>query len=537
MASSVFGIDLGTTYSCIAYIDETGNVQVAKNRDTGKTTTPSAVEFEDGNNVIVGENAKADAIFNPEKVVTFVKRLMGRSDQATFIDGEKKSPEEVSSYILRKLAQDASVDTGLEVKDVVITVPAYFGDSERNATRAAGEIAGLNVLQIIQEPVAAAVYYGTTKAKEDSVVLVYDLGGGTFDVNVIEIKTSDAGNTLAVKWTDGDDTLGGKDWDAAIVDYLQEKYREETGFEDEFEEEAEEEFQSQAEAAKQALTQKNSYNVRLRMTETPFKCELTRDEFENITRHLLQRTLDTTEKCINEAAAVGANVEKILLVGGSTRMPQVENALHEKYPAIPIEIADPDEAVARGAALCALDAASTVINNETNGSAALPGAEKKELAEDNVVRKLQLGGAQNTIAYATSKSYGLMTLQGVANLIKKNQPIPTDTHQFIAEDTYGTAVEGQTSVELAIYESDTIEDLYQTDAEPIKRQVFDLGGPKPQGYSIHVTFALNEEGLLSISAVDAQTGATCDFDVQVTTGLNAENIEAVKKNALTASID
>lgn len=252
--------------------------------------------------------------------MTFVKRLMGRSDQATFINGEKKSPEEVSSYILRKLAQDASIDTGLEVKDVVITVPAYFGDSERNATRAAGEIAGLNVLQIIQEPVAAAVYYGTTKAKEDSVVLVYDLGGGTFDVNVIDIKTSDAGNTLAVKWTDGDDTLGGKDWDAAIVDYLQEKYREETGFEDEFEEDAEEEFQSQAETAKQALSQKNSYSVRLRMTETPFKCELTREEFERITEHLLQRTIDKTQQCINEAAKLDANIDKILLVGGSTRM-------------------------------------------------------------------------------------------------------------------------------------------------------------------------------------------------------------------------
>lgn len=534
MASSVFGIDLGTTYSCIAYIDENGNVQVAKNRDTGKTTTPSAVEFEDAGNVIVGEDAKADAIFSPEKVVTFVKRLMGRSDQATFINGEKKSPEEVSSYILRKLAQDASIDTGLEVKDVVITVPAYFGDSERNATRAAGEIAGLNVLQIIQEPVAAAVYYGTTKAKEDSVVLVYDLGGGTFDVNVIDIKTSDAGNTLAVKWTDGDDTLGGKDWDAAIVDYLQEKYREETGFEDEFEEDAEEEFQSQAETAKQALSQKNSYSVRLRMTETPFKCELTREEFERITEHLLQRTIDKTQQCINEAAKLDANIDKILLVGGSTRMPQVENALHKIYPDIPIELADPDEAVARGAALCALDAASTVINEEGSG-------EKKDIAEDNIVRKLQLAGSQNTIVYATSKSYGLKAYRnnigGVSNLIKKNQPIPTDTHCFVAKETFGTQVEGQTSVMLEVFESDTVEDWYQTDNEPIKTQTFDLGGPKPQGYAVHVTFALSEEGLLSITAVDAQTGATCDFDVQVTTGLDASGIEEVKKNALSAIID
>ena len=537
MASSVFGIDLGTTYSCIAYIDENGNVQVAKNRDTGKTTTPSAVEFEDGGNVIVGEDAKADAIFNPDKVVTFVKRLMGRSDQATFIDGDKKSPEEVSSYILRKLAQDASSDTGLEVKDVVITVPAYFGDSERNATRAAGEIAGLNVLQIIQEPVAAAVYYGTTKAKEDSVVLVYDLGGGTFDVNVIEIKTSDNGNTLAVKWTDGDDTLGGKDWDAAIVDYLQEKYREETGFEDEFEEEAEEEFQSQAETAKQALSQKNSYNVRLRMTESPFKCELTREEFEGITKHLLQRTIDKTQECINEAEKIGSKIDKILLVGGSTRMPQVENALHEIYPDTPIELADPDEAVARGAALCALDAASVVMSEESAGSPDGGPGEKREIAEDNIVRKLQLAGTQNTIAYATSKSYGLKTVEGVVNLIKKNQPIPTDTHRFIAEETFSTFADGQSNVELALYESDTTEDMYQSDSEPIKTQVFNLGGPKPKGYAIKVTFALNEEGLLSVSAVDAQTGMTCDFDVQVTTGLDADSIEDVKKNALAASVD
>lgn len=270
------------------------------------------------------------------------------------------------------------------------------------------------------------------------------------------------------------------------------------------------------------------------MTETPFKCELTREEFERITEHLLQRTIDKTQQCINEAAKLDANIDKILLVGGSTRMPQVENALHKIYPDIPIELADPDEAVARGAALCALDAASTVINEEGSG-------EKKDIAEDNIVRKLQLAGSQNTIAYATSKSYGLKAYRnnigGVSNLIKKNQPIPTDTHCFVAKETFGTQVEGQTSVMLEVFESDTVEDWYQTDNEPIKTQTFDLGGPKPQGYAVHVTFALSEEGLLSITAVDAQTGATCDFDVQVTTGLDASGIEEVKKNALSAIID
>ena len=218
MAKYVFGIDLGTTYSCIARVDDSARAEVIKNNE-GSNTTPSVVAFE-GNNVIVGEDAKAEAVLNPETTAAFVKTLMGKTDFAFNYNGEDKTPEEISSYILRKLAQDASVQLGEEVKDVVITCPAYFGTAERTATKNAGKIAGLNVLEIISEPTAAALYYGCAKEQNEKTILVYDLGGGTFDVTIMRISS----DKIEVICSDGDHDLGGKIWDEALMHYLSEQF-------------------------------------------------------------------------------------------------------------------------------------------------------------------------------------------------------------------------------------------------------------------------------------------------------------------------
>jgi len=230
MSKYVFGIDLGTTYSCIARVDDTARAEVIKNND-GDNITPSVVEF-DGDNVIVGSDAKSEAVLNPENTVMLVKTLMGKTDFAINYNGEDKTPEEISAFILRKLTQDASEQLGVEVKDVVITCPAYFGTAERTATKNAGKIAGLNVLEIISEPTAAALYYGCAKEQDEKTILVYDLGGGTFDVTIMRISS----DKIQVICSDGDHDLGGKNWDEVLIEYLADQFVKKIGYDIEFDE-------------------------------------------------------------------------------------------------------------------------------------------------------------------------------------------------------------------------------------------------------------------------------------------------------------
>lgn len=540
--SSVCGIDLGTTYSCLAYIDETGNPVIAKNSE-GNNTTPSVVSFQENGDVVVGQNAKDDLVFTPDRAVAFVKRLMGESNFAVNIDGADKTPEEVSSYILRKVAADGGRSAGLEVNDVVITVPAYFGDLPRTATRNAGEIAGLNVLRIVQEPVAAAVYYGCMKSESDTSALIYDLGGGTFDVSVIDVKKQGDANSIEVVWSDGDKTLGGKDWDAAIIDYLKSRFVEETGADDDFDLEAEEQFQQKAEDVKMRLSSKAEETVRLNIDGTPAKIPLSRETFESLTSSLLQRTIELTQECVAKAKSEkGVTVDRILLVGGSTRMPQVEEALKAAFPGLPIEINDPDEAVAKGAALCALDEALIRVNDEEQGKA-LPQGEEK-ISEDNIVRHLNLPGARNVIRYATSKSYGIGTVDSdgtswITNLIMKNTSIDPEKHTATATDIFGTVTTGQSSVKVTVFENDsTEEDIPRGAIEPIKSQEFELVNKNaPSGYSIAVTFALDEQGILTVSATEVETGNACDFEVQTSSGMSKAEVDALKSDALQVMVE
>ena len=352
MSKYVFGIDLGTTYSCIALIriDGTTKAEVIRNNE-GDYMTPSVVSFE-GNSVIVGNAAKTEATLNPDTTVMLVKTLMGKSNFAIRYNGEDRTPEEISSYILRKLAKDASEQLGVEVKDVVITCPAYFGIAERVATKNAGIIAGLNVLEIISEPIAAALFYGCAKEQDEKTILVYDLGDETFDVTIMRISS----NKIEIICSDGDHDLGGKKWNDILIRYLVDQFIKKTGHDVEFDEYAVQDLRLKAEKIKKQLISKNQIGYIMEVAGNIEKIFITRDKFDEITSTLLDETLKKTEEVIEVARKKGyGKIDEILLVGGSTRMLQVKKALTEKFSESKIKILEPDKAVVKGAAIHALN--------------------------------------------------------------------------------------------------------------------------------------------------------------------------------------
>ncbi|MEO6889179.1 MAG: Hsp70 family protein, partial [Ktedonobacteraceae bacterium] len=345
-ADIVFGIDLGTTYSCIAYIDEYGKAVVVPNVE-GDRTTPSVVQFENTGR-IVGKEAKNNAVLYPNEVVEMVKRHMGTADWVFTYEGVDYRPEEISSYILRKLVGDGEQYLGTAIKDVVITCPAYFGIAQREATARAGQIAGLTVREVINEPTAAAIMYGLQN-EQDQVVLVFDLGGGTFDVTVIEIKSG----AITVVATGGDHHLGGRNWDEAIVEYLALEWMKETGSSDDPLESPEtvQDLWNKAESAKRTLSAKQETTVAVMHSGKRVGVKLTREKFDELTAGLLQRTVEYTRTTMQEAARRGfTRYDQILLVGGSTKMPQAVATLQKEFPNVPQRSFDPDEAVAKGAA-------------------------------------------------------------------------------------------------------------------------------------------------------------------------------------------
>ena len=345
----VYGIDLGTTYSAIAYVDEHGKPVIVPNQESERIT-PSVVLF-DGENIIVGNTAKESAKVEPHRVVSRIKQHMGDPNFVFEYEGQAYSPEDISSFILRKVVGDAEIALGEKITDVVITCPAYFGTPEREATANAGRLAGLNVRAILNEPTAAAIAYGLEQG-EDQTVLVYDLGGGTFDITMIEIKD----RLIRVICTGGDHRLGGVLWDEAIVMYLAEQFRTQTGEAADPLDDPEvlNDLFLQAERGKKTLTQRDKAPFRVTHAGQQARVELDRAKFEEITKHLLDRTIELTHEMLADARAKGyTQFDKIILVGGATRMPQVRNRLVAEFNIEP-EIYDPDEAVAKGAALYAL---------------------------------------------------------------------------------------------------------------------------------------------------------------------------------------
>lgn len=539
MAKYVFGIDLGTTYSCIAYVDETGRATVVNNAE-GTNTTPSVVNFASPNQVVVGQVAKENAVIDPNNTISLVKTLMGKSDFAINYNGEDKSPEEVSAYILRKVTEDAAKQIDAEVKDVVITCPAYFGTAERTATKNAGIIAGLNVLEIISEPTAAALYYGCAKEQAEKTILVFDLGGGTFDVTIMSISSE----KIEVVCSDGNHELGGKDWDEAVMRYLAEEFISETGFDGEFDEYAQQDMRLKAEKAKQQLSSREEVPIMLDAAGLRARISLSREKFDEITSTLLSEAIDKTDAAIAVAKEKDYDIDEILLVGGSTRMPQVTKALVDKYGKEP-KILEPDEAVAKGAAIHAVN---VYVNNQkslepgdSGETTVTVGGTTKEINADDYKEELavqpemmSIGGKTQKVVVATTKSFAIEVLMNnvpkCCNMIVKNQAMPDGS--ISVSKVFGTHEANQQNAELVVYESDFMEESFDIDSDfVLGTATLELPGNLPAGSPIEITFTLNTEGILEVSGVDKTTNREVHATMQSKGIMAEEKVDELKEKS------
>jgi molecular chaperone DnaK (HSP70) len=539
----VYGIDLGTTYSCISYVDEHGKPVIVPNSENERIT-PSVVFF-DGDNVIVGNEAKANSVLYADQVVGFVKRAMGDPNFLFEYNGKSYKPEEVSSLILRKLVSDAEQNTGEKITDVVITCPAYFGINEREATKIAGDIAGLNVRQIINEPTAAAISYGMAEKAEKKVVLVYDLGGGTFDITMIDISPE----SIEVICTGGDHNLGGKDWDDTVIQYLATQFQEDTGITDDILEDADtcQSLQLAAEKAKKTLSSRDKTRIPIVYSTEKVGVELTREKFDEITENLLERTVTLTRDMLEEAKKKGYETfDEILLVGGSTRMPQVMERVKKEFPVEP-KLFDPDEAVAKGAALYGWKLS---INDELiKRVAAETGKSVEEIKEtpqeeipEEVMEKaeqsfadetgLTLGAVKSSkvrVKNVCSKSFGVVAInqeekEMVCNLILKNTPVPVEVTQ-----RFGTHEANQPSVDLHVMENEVSEESNPPEmSKEIGNAVMEMPSNLPAHSPIDITFKLNEEGRLEITAVEATENREVHTTIETNSILQGKELEEAK---------
>ncbi len=550
-ATRVYGIDLGTTYSCISYVDEHGKPVVLPNEDN-ELTTPSVVFFESPENIVVGQQAKSQVAIYPDQCVSTVKRAMGDPAWQFRAFGQSYRPQDISSFILRKVVRDAERMVGGEIRDVVITVPAYFGQNEKEATRQAGELAGLNVRHIIPEPTAAALAYGL-EHDADETILVYDLGGGTFDVTLIEVRAHE----LNVISTGGDHQLGGKDWDDALVAYFAQAVANETGTSADAvtgDEETRQELLSMAERFKRALTSRTAFSEAPRIDGERVRVDLTRQMFDEITGHLLERTLTLTEQELEKARERGyGKIDRLLLVGGSTFMPQVTEAVQKRFP-FEVRQFDPNQAVAKGAAVfgfkCYLDEQIRVsVAGATGQDAARVDLEAVneqvlETAQQEVaaVHGLSLPGLQKLVEKkmvdVTSKSFGIELVDRarnlvVVNLIQRDQRVPTE-----ATGRYGTADEAQSQVNLRCMENAFRDEatVPPEDCKEVGLAVLDFGRPMPQGSPIDVTFALGADGLLRLRGVDPSTGHEVNAEFRTDSIMSQEEVEEARSRNLALAI-
>ena len=518
--SKIIGIDLGTTNSCVAVVEGQQN-KVIENAE-GARTTPSVIAYTENDEVLVGLPAKRQAVTNPENTLYAIKRLIGRTfdDEVVSKDADmvpykiikadngdawveatnnKLAPPQVAAEVLKKMKKTAEDYLGHEVKEAVITVPAYFNDSQRQATKDAGKIAGLDVKRIINEPTAAALAYGLDKSKGDSTVAVYDLGGGTFDISIIEISDVDGEHQFEVLSTNGDTFLGGEDFDLRLIDYFVDKFKEESGFDLKSDPLALQRLKEAAEKAKIELSSSEQTEVNLPYITADnsgpkhFVHKITRAKLESLVEDLVEKSLEPLKIALKDAKLSKADIDEILLVGGQTRMPLVQKKVSEFFGKDPRKDLNPDEAVAVGAAI-----QGSVLSGDTTDVLLLD---------------------------VTPLTLGIETLGGVAtSLIEKNTTIPTQKSQV-----FSTAEDNQTAVTVHVIQGErtqasqnkSLGQFNLTDLPPAARGV-------PQ---IEVSFDLDANGILNVSAKDKNTGKEQSIVIKASSGLSDDDIEKMVKDA------
>ena len=490
--SKIIGIDLGTTNSCVAVME--GGEPVVITNSEGARTTPSVVSFQANGERLVGQVAKRQAITNPDKTIMSIKRHMG-TDYKVNIDGKDYTPQEISAMILQKLKADAEAYLGEKVTEAVITVPAYFNDAERQATKDAGRIAGLDVKRIINEPTAASLAYGLDKMDSAHKILVYDLGGGTFDVSILDLGDG----VFEVVSTNGDARLGGDDFDQRIIDYIAEDFKAQNGIDLRQDKMALQRLKEAAEKAKIELSSSTQTLINLPFITADatgpkhIDMTLTRAKFNELTHDLVQRSIEPMKKALSDAGLSMNQVDKVILVGGSTRIPAVQEAVKSFTGKDPSKGVNPDECVAIGAAIQA---------------GVLTGEVKDVLLLD-----------------VTPLTLGIETLGGVATaLIERNTTIPARKSQV-----FSTAADGQTSVEIHIVQG---ERQMAADNKTLGR--FTLSGiaPAPRGIpQIEVTFDIDANGIVKVSAVDKGTGKEANITITASTNLSDDEVDRAVKEA------
>jgi len=508
------GIDLGTTYSCLAYIDEDGDPVVEKNFEQ-EDTTPSVILFNEEGEIIVGSPAKdMSMMYPPERVITSIKRQMG-SDYTVEIDGETYNPIMLSAVILRKMINDFNDNHKCDIKKAVITCPAYFGQNEREATKTAGTIAGLEDVTVINEPTAAAISFGlgsTDGGKKR--VLVYDLGGGTFDVTVLEID----GTSFSAVATDGERFLGGKDWDAAISNIIKQKIADETGIDKDALDDNEDVKQSlvnDSETIKKRLSTAESTKGTLTVDGQKVVYNITREEFENASVNLVQSTIDVIDRVLVSKNFTMADIDEVVLVGGSSRMPQVKNAIVEKYPQAKINLYDPDQSVAKGAAIFAnsnaiMDTGAVVTGAPGEAAAAAAAA-----------------GAIN-VRNVLSKTFGIKAVyedgeEMISNIIFRNETLPIEEIK-----TYYPVDDGQPTIMVEIYEDAAFNDdpgkkTQLIEGTPVGNFMMELPEGVDKNTPITVKFTATTEGIL-IASVDCMDQHS-DYQIENDLVMTQEDIE------------